>query len=464
MTFTPSVSVIIPVYNCEKTIAASIASVLNQSYRDFEVICVDNNSSDNSRRIIENIAKNDNRIKIFDCKTKGIVPALNTGLLNTSNSTKYIARQDGDDIWFENKLEKQIKYLEENKDIDILGTNILIHDVNKGQKKEFIYPTTHNECMKWYQNRQNPICHVSVVFRKRIIEKAGIYDDRFHFAEDMSYWLKASRWYKLANLNEILLETTFIPKDSYDSNVNHALLHVEETYRKVDNILKNQKNKNPRNILFDNKNILLLGPAPYIQQKKWDFSKYDLVCKINRMTYMNLGDGDRCDVLFCNIDTSSDFGESPYDYNNLPVDHIRIPYPEVMPGFKENLYKFANSSVKKPASLIEKEVYLELFEMCNKTSPNTGSLAIYDILKSNFKSLHIGGLTMFLGGYDKNYRKMKIGLEEAKNINKKSRNHNIFYQASAIYPLISNNEKITLDKEVIEGYELAIKSGAEWKK
>ena len=239
----PNVSVIIPMFNCEKTVKTAIESVLDQSYKEFEVICVNNNSTDKTLQIAESIAEKDNRVKILKCDTKGIVPALNTGLLNTSKFSNYIARQDGDDRWFPNKLEKQIKFLEENPDVDILGTNILINDVINNQKKEFVYPPTHEECMNWYANRRNPICHVSVVFRKKIIEKAGIYDDRFHFAEDMNYWLKASNWYRLGNINETLVETNFIHKESYNPLVNYGLFHVEETYRKIDHTLKQQRKK-----------------------------------------------------------------------------------------------------------------------------------------------------------------------------------------------------------------------------
>lgn len=237
----PNVSVLIPAFNCENTIQNAIESVLNQTYDNFEIICINNNSTDNTRSVIEKLASKDSRIKILDCEAPGIVPALNTGILCTSISSKYIARQDGDDVWFPSKLEKQVDYLEKNENVDILGTNILIHDVNKGQKNVFQYPETHEECMLWYKNRRNPICHVSAVFRKKIIERAGIYDDRFHFAEDMSFWLKASKWYRLGNINETLVETNFIPKDSYNPLVNHGLLKFEETYRQIDNILKNNR-------------------------------------------------------------------------------------------------------------------------------------------------------------------------------------------------------------------------------
>jgi len=227
----PHVSVIIPTYNGSKTIRQSLESVLRQSYDNFEVIVVDNNSNDNTKDIVAKISELDKRVKLIKCETQGIVPALNTGIMSIEKSTKYIARQDDDDIWYESKLQKQVEFLERNNEVDILGTDILINNLKTDSKEIFSYPATHSECMEWFQTRRNPICHPSVVFRKSIIDRAGLYDDRFPFAEDMSYWLKASYWYKLGNLKEELMQYNLKHNEKYNPSVNTAVLISEGTFR-----------------------------------------------------------------------------------------------------------------------------------------------------------------------------------------------------------------------------------------
>ncbi|WKV08014.1 glycosyltransferase family 2 protein [Thermoanaerobacterium sp. CMT5567-10] len=109
-----NVSIIIPVYNAEKFIAETIKSVLHQTYTNWEMILVDDYSSDDSQKIINCFAQKDNRIKYIRLeKNCGAAVARNTGLEIAKG--RYIAFLDSDDLWEPNKLEKQIKFMEENK-------------------------------------------------------------------------------------------------------------------------------------------------------------------------------------------------------------------------------------------------------------------------------------------------------------------------------------------------------------
>lgn len=110
----PIVSVITPVYNSEKYIENTINSVRNQSFSHFEMILVDDCSTDNSCQIIENIAKEDKRIRyILLEKNSGAAVARNTGI--DAASGRYIAFLDSDDMWKENKLELQLNFMKKNK-------------------------------------------------------------------------------------------------------------------------------------------------------------------------------------------------------------------------------------------------------------------------------------------------------------------------------------------------------------
>ena len=110
----PLVSIITPVYNCEDTIGETIESVLNQTLSDFEMLIVDDISNDKTIDIIKKYQKQDKRIKLFILKEKGgAASARNKALKEASG--QYIAFLDGDDLWVSDKLEKQIKFMQENK-------------------------------------------------------------------------------------------------------------------------------------------------------------------------------------------------------------------------------------------------------------------------------------------------------------------------------------------------------------
>lgn len=208
----PEISIVIPVKDCESTISRSIKSVLEQTYRDFEIVLVNNNCQDKTIEIIESFE--DERIKIFSCTTPGIVPALNTGLY--SSSGKYIARQDGDDYWHPEKLEKQISLIK-NNNIDICGTqiNIVSKDGNVIDDK-FRYPLKDRPIKSWLLTGKNSIAHPSVLFKKEVLLRVGGYDDSYPIAEDHHLWLRCIRWFNFANLPETLVNYTATHNPLYD--------------------------------------------------------------------------------------------------------------------------------------------------------------------------------------------------------------------------------------------------------
>jgi len=207
----PKISVVIPVKDCGETITSSIKSVLNQTFKDFEIIVVNNNCTDNT---IEKILSfDDKRIKIIDCKMPGIVPALNTGLYNSSSPL--IARQDGDDVWYPNKLEKQIAVI--NDGIDICGTQIrLVSNDNKIVDDKFRYPLNDTAIKSWLLTGRNAIAHPSVVFKREILLKVGGYDDSYPVAEDHHMWLRCIKWFNFCNIGDILVDYNSSHNPNYD--------------------------------------------------------------------------------------------------------------------------------------------------------------------------------------------------------------------------------------------------------
>lgn len=203
------ISVLIPVHNCELTLKRSIDSVLNQTYKPYEIVCILNNCTDQSKNILESYKNisNDIKFNIFEYNIKGIVPALNFGLEKCEGNL--IARQDGDDFWYPEKLEKQIKFLDENKNIDIIGTQIRCVDINFNPTNEIlIHPTENNDIKNNLISGRNAIAHPSVIYKKDIIYKVGNYDITYKYCEDFHLWLKSIPYFNFANISEILVDYT----------------------------------------------------------------------------------------------------------------------------------------------------------------------------------------------------------------------------------------------------------------
>ena len=208
-------AVIIPIYNEKKYIEESILSVVEQNTQyEFDIFCVFNNSTDNSKSIVESIKdnhKNGNKIKIFEQNLyKGTTPTRNYGLLQVDDSYKYIANQDADDVWIDkSKLEKQISFLEKNTDIAILGGQYIGRTKNGDRNKYFPLekrPLDFDECLEDFINGINPIGNASAVYRKSIIYKIGMYEDLLPLTEDMWFWYKAVlAGFMISNLDDELV-------------------------------------------------------------------------------------------------------------------------------------------------------------------------------------------------------------------------------------------------------------------
>lgn len=192
----PRISVILPVYNCEKYINETIQSVIDQTFQDFELLIIDDCSTDSTVAIIKSF--NDHRIQLIR-KEK------NTGYTNSLNYAvsiakgEYVARMDGDDICLPKRFEKQVAFLDQNPNVILCGTSIQII----GKNKISHYPSLHDEIMVKLCFG-NSFFHPSVMGRVNIF-KENPYDINFEPAEDYDLWTRLVFKGQLANLNEILL-------------------------------------------------------------------------------------------------------------------------------------------------------------------------------------------------------------------------------------------------------------------
>jgi glycosyltransferase involved in cell wall biosynthesis len=176
-----------PVYNGSAFLKQAIESILNQTYKLFEFIIINDGSVDNSKEIIKSY--NDSRIVyIENIENFGLIKSLNIGV-NIAKG-EYIARMDADDIALSDRIEKQIKYMDVHKDIGVLGTRSYSID-SKGDILYFNeYPLTDTE-IKMTMVSRCPIGHYSVMIRKSILTDHGIYyEEKYKHAEDYALWTK----------------------------------------------------------------------------------------------------------------------------------------------------------------------------------------------------------------------------------------------------------------------------------
>ena len=207
----PLVSVIMSVYNNERYVSQAIESILNQTFKKFEFIIVNDESTDGSEKIIKHYSRKDKRIKyIQNKKNIGLTRSLN--LLLGLCKGKYVVRMDSDDWAFPNRIEKQVDFLERNNNVVVCGGNIEVSGSNLEPLNYREYPVKDSEIRK-LMFRFNPYAHPSVTYRLDSVRKAGLYDENLQLTQDYDLYFRLGRIGKLANVPDLVLKLR-IHKDS----------------------------------------------------------------------------------------------------------------------------------------------------------------------------------------------------------------------------------------------------------
>lgn len=199
------VSVIIPMYNAEKTIIASLNSVINQSYKkNIEIIVVNDGSKDNGQKVVEQFVINNPtyQITLINKENGGVSKARNTGMKLAQGD--WIALLDSDDEWLSNKLERQIQVLSENPIIDFLGTNRNGEYFDKILWKKLKLLTRISPKLLMVKFI---FVVPTVIFRKKIISDVGYFDETQKYAEEGNYFIRIAQKYNCFLLNESLVIT-----------------------------------------------------------------------------------------------------------------------------------------------------------------------------------------------------------------------------------------------------------------
>ncbi|WP_223549304.1 glycosyltransferase family 2 protein [Aestuariivivens sp. NBU2969] len=199
MSQTPLVSVIMPVYNCELYVKEAVESILYQTYENFELIILDDASTDNTVKIVSEIK--DSRIKFIKKNINtGYTTSLNLGVELAKG--KYIARMDGDDVSLPERFEKQVAFLEEQSDVVVCGAWYI--SIGTGVIKP--YPEMH-EANKLRLLEGTCFAHPTIMLRKSVlVENQLKYDVFSEPAEDYALWVDLLQYGRFYNLQEPLLK------------------------------------------------------------------------------------------------------------------------------------------------------------------------------------------------------------------------------------------------------------------
>ncbi len=200
----PRVSVLLPVWNGEAFLEQAMESILRQTLSSFELIVIDDGSTDRTAAIAEGCASGDHRVRVLRCRHGGLSAALNAGIAEARS--EYVARMDADDISLPDRLQKQVAYLDAHPGCVAAGTWIEVVDeaaLHLGLKT---FVERHEEISAALYSGISPIAHPTIVVRRDILRAAGGYDARRYPSEDLDLWFRLAERGELANLGEALLQ------------------------------------------------------------------------------------------------------------------------------------------------------------------------------------------------------------------------------------------------------------------
>ena len=263
------VSVIIPTYNRAHFLPRAIKSVLNQTFQDFELIIVDDGSTDNTKEVVENFQKQDSRIKyIWQENSGGPAKPKNTGIKNSKG--EFLAFLDSDDEWLPEKLEKQLELFEKNKRLGIVGCNCW--NIYVGEKNKKI------ECRINKNGKNNNYSSIilgdcfifsssSVVIPRFVFDDVGFYDERFKVSDDWDLYIRILKKYEFKFVDDFLFNYYI-----HENNISQVgSIKQAEDY--VSLIGKNIKEYND-NLLAKSIILRYIGSYYMINNKKLTARKY----------------------------------------------------------------------------------------------------------------------------------------------------------------------------------------------
>lgn len=254
----PLVSVVVPCYNHEKYVKETIESIVNQTYKNIELIVIDDGSKDNSVKVIQELADKYGFIFIHR-ENKGLCATLNEGIMLSKG--KYLCVCASDDIYILNKIEKQVAFMEQNSDYAMSYGKIIEFDENTEIKIEIKNPRSGFIFDSLLFG--NFIPAVSQITRKEIFEDIGVFDENLYI-EDWDMWLRIAEKYKIGFIDEYLAYYRI-----HETNISKNFYQIIQAEEKI--LRKYEKNKYFRKALNKRKASWFLR---LLKNKRIEFFKF----------------------------------------------------------------------------------------------------------------------------------------------------------------------------------------------
>lgn len=206
MELDPLVSVLLTAYDADRYLPATLASILGQTYGHFELLVMDDGSRDGSWSILKEIAARDGRVQLFRQEHNLGVPS-SMNVLFRRASGPYVTRHDADDVSYPERFARQVAFLEGHPTIGVVGTRVRLID---GDDRPLDLPLFtakfSNEEIQAELLRDNCLCQGSVMFRRELLARVGLYDESNIGSEDYDLWLRMAEVTEFAILDEVLYQ------------------------------------------------------------------------------------------------------------------------------------------------------------------------------------------------------------------------------------------------------------------
>lgn len=207
---TPSVSVLLPVYNAERYLAQAIESILNQTFQDFELLIIDDGSTDRSGQILTTYAAQDSRIRLISRENRGLISTLNE-MLDLAQG-EFLARMDADDLATPNRLTLQVAFLKQHPEVVCVGGAFgLIDPQGRTVMNAIPMPQENAEIQPLLLLGRTVINHPCALIRRSALLQIGGYDPSMKTIEDLDMLLRLGEIGQLANLPDVVLQYRFHP-------------------------------------------------------------------------------------------------------------------------------------------------------------------------------------------------------------------------------------------------------------
>jgi glycosyltransferase EpsE len=227
----PRITVIMATYNDEAFISECLKSLTNQTFKDFLVKIIDDNSSDKTVDIIEEWCQKDSRVTLVGKNDNNMGLTKNLNKLIALVDTEFIARMDGDDICLPTRFEKQMDFLKANPEYSVVGTCAFDIDEYGNVIKDRLFPETNNQVRKAI-SKYNPVLHPSVIIKTQDLKDLKGYDEAFRFVQDYDLWFRfLSNNKKIYNMKDQLLKYRVITTHHKKRNFKYRMIDAKIRWR-----------------------------------------------------------------------------------------------------------------------------------------------------------------------------------------------------------------------------------------